>query len=74
MILIISNRSISRCIKNLSTIVNLAKSKISDLIKSKKSKSTKTKKSDLSKTNFVRVNFSGIDFLILKIKHTFIHL
>ena len=57
---------ISRSIKNLSIIANLANSKIS--------KSIKSKKSDLLKANFVKANSSETDFLTPKAKKTFIYL
>lgn len=50
-----------RDIENLLTVANLAKFKKSDLIKSKKS-------------NFVKANFSEMDFFILETKKVFIHL
>ncbi len=52
-------------IKNLSIVANLAKSKKSKLIKSKKS--------DLPKANFAKDNFRT-DFLTPKAKKAFIHL
>lgn len=55
-----SGISISKSIKNLSTIVNLAKSKKSDL--------AEFKKSDLPKANFTKDNSSGTDFHTLKPK------
>lgn len=64
-----SNRIVNKKIKNLSTIIYLAKFKKWNLTKSKKPNLAKSKRS-----NFIKNNLSGTDFLILKAKKVFIYL
>lgn len=75
----------SRRIENLSNFANLFKSKKLKLTRSKqlilaksiKSNLSKSKKSDLEKAkkpDFIKVNSSGIGFLLSRVKENFIYL
>lgn len=65
---------IGESIKNLSTVIKLAKFKKSHLAESKKSILAKYKNSDLLKAYFIKANFFKIDFLTSETKKVFIHL
>lgn len=69
------NKVIYKNTKNLLTIVNSTKFKISNLVKSKKSNLAKSRKLNLEKKlDFTKANFSKTDFLLLKAKNAFIYL
>lgn len=73
--------SIDGRIENLSTVAKSGKSKKINLTKSKKSNLTRFKKSNLAMLkkltllkNVIKVNLTGTDFLIFKIKQAFLYL